>query len=142
MACHRVRLVGYVVGAIAVLVCAGAAQTGDPEKLLSDAERLAWLRAWGRAESIHAEAGGSSPPEAISGTRCTRTSAESVRSFLDGQWRKSPSNWRSTSTMRSSNLTSACDCGVYREGRDGQGPRPSARRTIVARSDDDRRATR
>ena len=45
---------------LAVLACCIAApvpgQTADPHELLAEADRLAWLRAWTRAEPLYAEA--------------------------------------------------------------------------------------
>jgi tetratricopeptide (TPR) repeat protein len=45
---------------LALLACAVAlpahAKSSDPEKLLAEADRLAWLRAWTRAESLFAKA--------------------------------------------------------------------------------------
>ena len=57
MACDRFHLVRYVGIAIAILVWSPAfAQTADPRKLLEEADRLAWLRVWTRAEPLYAEA--------------------------------------------------------------------------------------
>src|SRR5689334_22819327 len=57
MACGCFYRVSCVVTTVVFLLCARAgAQTADPQKLLADGERLAWLRAWTRAEPIFAEA--------------------------------------------------------------------------------------
>jgi tetratricopeptide (TPR) repeat protein len=49
----RLRLVGNVGVVVAVLLSSPAiAQESDPHKLLAEADRLAWLRAWTRAESL------------------------------------------------------------------------------------------
>ncbi len=51
-----VRQVGLLLFA-AVLTQPAFAQTGsDPEKLLDQAERLSWLKAWARAAPLYAEA--------------------------------------------------------------------------------------
>src|SRR5689334_2752413 len=57
MACGRVHLVGIVGTFIALLQCPHAvAQVPDPQKLLAEADRLAWLRAWTRAEPLFEQA--------------------------------------------------------------------------------------
>jgi len=57
MTCHRLHVVGRVVVVVAVLMCRAAfAQTPDPQKLLAEADRLAWLRLWTRAEPLYAKA--------------------------------------------------------------------------------------
>src|SRR5438067_11596424 len=54
MTCGRLHLVGNVVGVVVVLLfgCPAIAQESDPHKLLAEADRLAWLRAWTRAEPL------------------------------------------------------------------------------------------
>ena len=59
MATHRsilVRRLGLAL--LAAILCQPTfAQTNaDPEKLIEQAERLAWLKAWTRAEPLYAEA--------------------------------------------------------------------------------------
>jgi len=57
MTCGRFHVVGTVGVVLALLVCFAAfAQGRDPHKLLTEADRLAWLRVWTRAEPIYAEA--------------------------------------------------------------------------------------
>jgi tetratricopeptide (TPR) repeat protein len=57
MACGRFHLVGNVGVVLAVLLCSPAfAQDTDPHKLLAEADRLAWLRVWTRAEPLYAQA--------------------------------------------------------------------------------------
>jgi CHAT domain-containing protein len=57
MACGRFHLVGDVAVAIALFLCSPAfAQDADPHKLLAEADRLAWLRVWTRAEPLYAQA--------------------------------------------------------------------------------------
>src|SRR5881628_3673161 len=53
MTCDRVHLVGSVaVFVFLVLGFPAIAQESDPHKLLAEAERLAWLRAWTKAEPL------------------------------------------------------------------------------------------
>src|SRR5262245_21172254 len=53
----RLHLVGNVAVVVTVLLCSPAiAQTTDPQKLLAEAERLAWLKAWTRAAPLYGEA--------------------------------------------------------------------------------------
>ena len=57
MTCDRFHLVGIVGTVLAVLLCPRiVAQTSDPHKLLAEADRLAWLRVWTRAEPLYAKA--------------------------------------------------------------------------------------
>jgi hypothetical protein len=60
MSCDRFHLVGMVgiVGTVfAALLCPPvAAQTLDPHQLIAEADRLAWLRVWTRAEPLYAKA--------------------------------------------------------------------------------------
>src|SRR5829696_7432427 len=57
MTCGRFHLVGIVGTLLAALLCSPAvAQTPDPQKLLAEADRLAWLRVWTRAEPLYAKA--------------------------------------------------------------------------------------
>ena len=58
MTCGRLHLVGNVVGVVVVLLfgCPAIAQESDPHKLLAEADRLAWLRAWTKAEPLFAAA--------------------------------------------------------------------------------------
>jgi hypothetical protein len=57
MTCGRFHVVGTVGVVLALFVCSPAfAQGKDPHKLLTEADRLAWLRVWTRAEPIYAEA--------------------------------------------------------------------------------------
>ena len=57
MTCHRLYLVGNVAVVVAVLLCARpVGQAADPQKLLAEAERLAWLKAWTRAAPLYGEA--------------------------------------------------------------------------------------
>jgi CHAT domain-containing protein len=57
MACGPLRLVSIVGTLLAVLQCApAAAQASDPNQLLAEADRLAWLRVWTRAEPLYAKA--------------------------------------------------------------------------------------
>jgi CHAT domain-containing protein/tetratricopeptide (TPR) repeat protein len=49
------RRVGFILLVCAVASSAGG-QTVDPERLLAEADRLGWLRAWTRAESLYADA--------------------------------------------------------------------------------------
>jgi hypothetical protein len=51
-----IRRVGLVLLAVILWQPASAQTSADPEKLLEQAERLAWLRAWTRAEPLYAEA--------------------------------------------------------------------------------------
>ena len=57
MACDSFHLVGNVGVVLAFVLCSPAlAQVTDPHKLLAEAERLAWLRVWTRAEPLYAQA--------------------------------------------------------------------------------------
>jgi CHAT domain-containing protein/Tfp pilus assembly protein PilF len=57
MTCDRLHLVGIVGTLLALLQYSPAvAQVADSEKLLAEAERLAWLRVWTRAEPLYAKA--------------------------------------------------------------------------------------
>ena len=57
MTCGRFHVVGTVGVVLALFVCAPAfAQGKDPHNLLAEADRLAWLRVWTRAEPLYAEA--------------------------------------------------------------------------------------
>lgn len=58
MACVRVYVVRRIgLGlAVVLLSCSVSAQESDPEKLVAEGERLAWLRAWTRAEPLFSEA--------------------------------------------------------------------------------------
>jgi hypothetical protein len=53
MACGLLQLVGNV-GVVVVLLLGSPAiaQQPDPHKLLAEADRLAWLRAWTKAEPL------------------------------------------------------------------------------------------
>lgn len=56
MTCDR-HLVSIVGALLALLQCSPAvAQVADPHKLLAEADRLAWLRVWTRAEPLFAKA--------------------------------------------------------------------------------------
>lgn len=53
----RFHLVGIVGAVRAALLCTPAvAQTSEPRKLIAEADRLAWLRVWTRAELLYAKA--------------------------------------------------------------------------------------
>lgn len=57
MTCDRLHLVGIVGTLLAFLQYSLAvAQVSDPHKLLAEADRLAWLRVWTRAEPLYAKA--------------------------------------------------------------------------------------
>jgi tetratricopeptide (TPR) repeat protein len=57
MTCGRLQLVSGVGMLLALLHCPPAvAQVADPQKLLAEADRLAWLRVWTRAEPLFAQA--------------------------------------------------------------------------------------
>jgi hypothetical protein len=57
MTCDRLHLVGIVGTLLALLQYSPAvAQDADPHKLLAEADRLAWLRVWTRAEPLYAQA--------------------------------------------------------------------------------------
>src|SRR5918999_4548363 len=57
MTCGRLHLVGIVGTLLALLQYSPAfAQVTDPHKLLAEADRLAWLRVWTRAEPLYAHA--------------------------------------------------------------------------------------
>ena len=57
MTCGRLHLVSIVGTLLALLQCTPAvAQVADPHKLLAEADRLAWLRVWTRAEPLYAKA--------------------------------------------------------------------------------------
>ena len=57
MTCDRFHLVGIVGTLLAALLCPPVvAQTSDPHKLIAEADRLAWLRVWTRAEPLYAKA--------------------------------------------------------------------------------------
>ena len=57
MTCDRFHVVGNVGVVLAFVLCSPAlAQVTDPHKLLAEADRLAWLRVWTRAEPIYAQA--------------------------------------------------------------------------------------
>jgi hypothetical protein len=51
-----VRFAGLFLLAVALCYTASAQNTADPEKLLQEAERLAWLKAWTRAAPLYDEA--------------------------------------------------------------------------------------
>src|SRR5215213_774394 len=56
MTCGRFNVVGTVGVVLALVLCSPAfAQVTDPHKLLAEADRLAWLRVWTRAEPLYAE---------------------------------------------------------------------------------------
>jgi tetratricopeptide (TPR) repeat protein len=81
MACGRFQLVGYVGVVIAFLIWSPAsAQDADPHKVLAEADRLAWLRVWTRAEPLYAEA-----REAFMRTGDKRNSLYAEVSRLRGQ---------------------------------------------------------
>jgi hypothetical protein len=68
MTCDRLHLVSIVGTLLALLQCTPAvAQVADPQKLLAEADRLAWLRVWTRAEPLYAKA-----REAFIARRCAR----------------------------------------------------------------------
>src|SRR5438128_6189989 len=53
MTCGRLHLVGNVAVVVVLVVGSPAiAQESDPHKLLAEADRLAWLRAWTTAEPL------------------------------------------------------------------------------------------
>src|SRR3954470_6830702 len=57
MTCDRLHLVGIVGTLLAFLQYFPAlAQVSDPQKLIAEADRLAWLRVWTRAEPLYAKA--------------------------------------------------------------------------------------
>jgi hypothetical protein len=57
MTCDRRYVVGIVGTLLALLHCSPAvAQVADPHELLAEADRLAWLRVWTRAEPLYAQA--------------------------------------------------------------------------------------
>lgn len=57
MTCDRLHLVGIVGTLLALLQYSPAvAQVADSQKLLAEADRLAWLRVWTRAEPLYAKA--------------------------------------------------------------------------------------
>src|SRR5690606_4581580 len=57
MTCDHRHLVSIVGTLLALLQCLPAvAQVADPHKLLAEADRLAWLRVWTRAEPLFAKA--------------------------------------------------------------------------------------
>ena len=57
MTCGPLHLVGIVGTLLAALLCSPAvAQTSDPHRLAAEADRLAWLRVWTRAEPLYAKA--------------------------------------------------------------------------------------
>jgi tetratricopeptide (TPR) repeat protein len=57
MTCDRLQLVGIVGTLLALLQYSPAvAQVSDSQKLLAEADRLAWLRVWTRAEPLYAKA--------------------------------------------------------------------------------------
>jgi tetratricopeptide (TPR) repeat protein len=57
MTCDRFHVVGIVGTLLAALLCPPVvAQTSDPDKLIAEADRLAWLRVWTRAEPLYAKA--------------------------------------------------------------------------------------
>ncbi|HWI17207.1 MAG TPA: CHAT domain-containing protein [Vicinamibacterales bacterium] len=57
MTCDRYHLVSIVGTLLALLQCTPAvAQVADAHKLLAEADRLAWLRVWTRAEPLYAKA--------------------------------------------------------------------------------------
>src|ERR671916_685334 len=57
MTCGRFYLVSIVGTLLAWLQCSPAvAQVSEPHKLLAEADRLAWLRVWTRAEPLYAKA--------------------------------------------------------------------------------------
>ena len=85
-----VRRVGLAL--LAAILCQPAfAQTNaDPEKLIEQAERLAWLKAWTRAAPLYAEAERLFTLRvAIAAMPCTRKSTTCAGSSLDCQYLKS-----------------------------------------------------
>jgi hypothetical protein len=57
MTFDRFHVVGNVGVVLAFVLCSPAlAQVTDPHKLLAEADRLAWLRVWTRAEPLYAKA--------------------------------------------------------------------------------------
>ena len=141
-----VRSIGQItVVAIAAMCChpAFGQDVRDPDRLLQDADKLAWIKAWTRAAPLYGEA------ERLFTAR-GRSSERAVRRH------QSPPR-RPSSPGCSGRL--AAPCGISRrpdrperrrasspvsrhQGRDGRRPRPLSRRAIVARSAGDRRTTR
>src|SRR3954471_20528253 len=57
MTCGRFHVVGIMGTLLVFLLChSSVAQVSEPQKLLAEADRLAWLRVWTRAEPLYASA--------------------------------------------------------------------------------------
>ncbi len=102
----RFHVVGNVGVVLAFVLCSPAlAQVTDPHKLLAEADRLAWLRVWTRAEPLYAKAGeafiasgdernaiyaevtSSSLPSPVSSSKASRRSDGSrVRAIARSTW--------------------------------------------------------
>jgi hypothetical protein len=78
---------------LAAILCQPTfAQTNaDAEKLIEQAERLAWLKAWTRAAPLYAEAERLYTGAAIGAMLCTLKSTPCAGSSLDCQYLKSRS---------------------------------------------------
>ena len=110
----RFHLVGNVAVVVGLLLASPAlAQEPDPQKLLAEADRLAWLRAWAKAEPLFAAA------ERAFAARSDKRNAMYARvSALRGQLPRLPvpecrPNWRTTSRTHSSKPTTGFVCAVW-----------------------------
>lgn len=84
----------------------------DPAKLLHEADRLAWLRAWNAAEPLYLEA--ERLFDAV-GDKRNALYAASVRSAASSrgcQCQRCPDASPTTSPTPSCNPTNGCDCAV------------------------------
>src|SRR5206468_1868657 len=85
-------------------------QAADPEQLLQQADRLAWLKNWTRAEPLYGEAQQFLLRAVIVETRCTPRSTRFAGSFPVCLCRKSLSVSPITSTILSFSPTHAFVC--------------------------------
>ena len=91
MTCGRFHVVGTVGVVLALVLCSPAfAQERDPHQLLAEADRLAWLRVWTRAEPLYAEAREAFAPSGDRRMPSTLKSVDCVVSCQRCQFQKSP----------------------------------------------------
>ena len=85
MTCDRFHVVG-IVGRLLAALCVPSRRshkTSDPHKLLAEADRLAWLRVWTRAEPLYAKAREAFIAQRRRAERSLRGSEPTARSAAD-----------------------------------------------------------
>ena len=114
-----VRSIGQItVIAIAAMFCRPAfgQDVRDPVRLLEDADKLAWVKAWTRAAPLYGEAERLFSASGIVGTRCMPRSIASAATFRAWRFRTSRSASRNISKTRSSRATTRCVSVVWSSG--------------------------